>query len=82
MPFAQIMVSMGVNPDAFFLFETIALDQIFLPYEYVVYLVVFSFGAMRMQDFVKLMSIKAVVATIYIFCLLLPFWKLIGFLMA
>lgn len=82
LPFAQIMVNMGVNPDAFFLFETIALDQIFLPYEYVVYLVVFSFGAMRMQDFVKLMSIKAVVATIYIFCLLLPFWKLIGFLMA
>ncbi len=81
LPFAQIMINLGVNPDAFFLFETIALDQIFLPYEYVVYLIVFSFGAIRIQDFIKLMSIKAVVATIYIFFILLPFWRLIGFLM-
>ena len=81
LPFSQIVMSMGVNPDAFFLFETIAIDQIFLPYEYVVYLVVFSFGAMRMNDFIKLMSIKALVATIYIFFILLPFWKVIGFLM-
>ena len=80
MPFAQICTSLGINPEAFFLFETVALDQIFLPYEYVMYLVVFSFGVMQLKDFVQLMTMKFLVATLYIFLLLIPFWRLIGFL--
>ena len=80
MPFAQICVNLGINPEAFFLFETITLDQVFLPYEYVMYLVVFSFGVMQLKDFVQLMTMKFIVATLYIFVLLIPFWRLIGFL--
>ena len=80
MPFAQICISLGINPEAFFLFETVTIDQIFLPYEYVMYLVVFSFGAMQLKDFVQLMTMKFIVATFYIFLLLIPFWRLIGFL--
>ena len=80
MPFAQICLSLGINPEAFFLFETVTLDQVFLPYEYVMYLVVFSFGAIQLKDFVQLMTMKFVMATLYIFLLLIPFWRLIGFL--
>lgn len=80
MPFAQICLNLGINPEAFFLFETIALDQVFLPYEYVMYLVVFSFGAIQLKDFVQVMTMKFVMATLYIFLLLIPFWRLIGFL--
>lgn len=79
-PFVGIFSAMGINPEAFVLFEVVALDQIFLPYEYVMYLVVFSFGVMHIKDFVKLLGVKFICATIYIFCLLIPYWKLIGFL--
>ena len=44
------------------------------------YLVVFSFGAIQLKDFVQLMTMKFVMATLYIFLLLIPFWRLIGFL--
>lgn len=80
MPFAQICANLGINPEAFFLFETVTLDQVFLPYEYVMYLVVFSFGVMKLKDFVQLMTMKFIAATLYIFLLLIPFWRLIGFL--
>ena len=82
LPFSQIMLSLGVNPDAFFLFETVAIDQIFFPYEYIIYLVVFSFGAMRMNDFIRVMTVKVFIATAYLFLVLLPFWKFTGFLYA
>ena len=81
LPFAQIFMNLGINLEAFFLFETIALDQIFLPYEYVMYLVFFTFGAMQLKDFLQLIVMKFAVATLYIFLLLIPFWRLIGFLM-
>lgn len=80
LPFATICLNLGINPQAFFLFETIALDQIFLPYEYVMYLVIFSFGIMTTMDFLKLLTMKFIIATLYIFLLLIPFWNFIGFL--
>ena len=81
LPFATICINLGINPQTFFLFETIALDQIFLPYEYVMYLAIFSFGVMTTKDFFKILTVKFIFATIYIFLLLIPFWKAIGFLM-
>lgn len=81
LPFATICINLGINPQAFFMFETVALDQIFLPYEFVMYLVIFSFGVMTTKDFFKIASVKVLVATLYIFLLLIPYWKLIGFLM-
>ena len=82
LPFSQIVGSLGMNLDAFFLFETVAIDQIFFPYEYVIYLVVFSFGAMKMNDFIRVMTVKVLIATAYLFLLLIPFWKMTGFLFA
>lgn len=80
LPFATICINLGINPQAFFMFEVVALDQIFLPYEYVMYLVIFSFGVMSTKDFLKIASVKVVMATAYIFLLLIPYWKLIDFL--
>lgn len=80
LPFVEIATQMGLNPHAMLLFMIQALDQVFLPYEYVMYLVVFSFGMISIKDFVKIMTLKTICCTLYLFFLLLPFWHFIGFL--
>lgn len=80
MPFVEIVSHLGINPEAFILFQVQALDQIILPYEYVMYLVVFSFGVIPIKEFVKIMTMKTLCCTAYVFLLLIPYWRFIGFL--
>ena len=81
-PLATIGTSMGLNPMAVYYFMTSAVDQILLPYEYAMYMLFFAFNIIRLKDFVKLMGLKMIVHFIILFALLLPWWKLIGFLFA
>ena len=80
-PLTEIAMSFGINPAAFHTFLLVASDAIILPYEYVLYLIFFSFGIVKLSDFVKFQAVKAILSIIFVFAILLPFWKLIGFLM-
>ena len=55
-------------------------DQIIMPYEYALYLIFVSFGLIRLGDFIKLCSVKMVVNLIFVMVILIPYWRLIGFL--
>ena len=57
-------------------------DMVFLPYEYVIYLIFFSFGTMKMSHFIKYQSIKVLCFYIFFGIVFLPFWKLLGILWA
>ena len=80
LPLCEICMQLGINTNALLLFLLQALDQVFLPYEYVMYLVAFSFGVMELKHFVQLMSMKFLVNIIFMFAILLPYWHLIGFI--
>lgn len=79
-PLTTIGMSMGLNPMAIYYFIACVGDQIILPYEYALYLLPFSFGLIKMGDFIKIMSIKTVLAFATIFLILLPWWNMVGFL--
>ena len=53
-------------------------DAVFLPYEYVPYLIAYSFGVISMQDFLKLSVMKFFVVLIGLLVLMLPYWLLVG----
>lgn len=79
-PIAQIAQGMGLNPDALLYIFYAACDQVIFPYEYVSYLLAFSFGMMSMKDFISLAVVKLIVTTIFIFTILLGWWAIIGIL--
>lgn len=79
-PLGQIAFDMGVNPAALMITMINAGDTILLPYEHNSALMAFAFGMMSMKDFIKINLVKCIVQVIGMFCLLIPFWHLIGIL--
>lgn len=80
LPLAQISMQIGLNPRALYFFIENATDQILLPYEIVLYLIFFGFGMVQTKDFAKFMGVKAIINVIFVFALLIPWWKFTGFL--
>jgi di/tricarboxylate transporter len=79
-PFLQITTSASINPLALYLLMVNSTDQIFLPYQTVLYLIFFSFGMVKLRHFAKYMGIKTILNVVYVFIILIPYWKMIGFL--
>ena len=79
-PITQIAVDLGLNPAGPLFMLNFACDAIFLPYEYVPYLIAYSFGVISMQDFLKLNVLKFILVTIGLLVLMLPYWMLVGLL--
>ena len=79
-PLAQIAADLGLNPLPVMYAFFQGLDQVIFPYEYALYLVPFSFGMVRLNDFMKAFAMKMGVAFIYLLLIGVPFWKLIGLL--
>ena len=80
MPLAQISLDLGINPHAMYLVMLHALDQLVMPYEIALYLIYFSFGLVYLKDFAKAMFVKLLINGVFIFVILIPFWRIIGFL--
>lgn len=80
LPLVNVAMALGLNPDAVILFMMHALDQIILPYEYVMYLVFFGFGMIKIKDFVTIMGIKTIVNFVFVLAILIPYWTLTGFI--
>ena len=80
LPLMQIALDIGMNvrPVAYAL--VMSSEAILMPYEYVPYLIVFSFGMIKMGDFIKMNALKCVITLIGILCIQIPYWMLIGVL--
>lgn len=77
-PLTQVALDLGMNPLPFMYCLLGSCDMIFLPYEYVPFLIFFSFGLMSIGDFIKLSAIKISLYFITTGLLLIPLWKLLN----
>lgn len=79
-PIAAIAQSIGLPVDAAMYALAHSTDLIFLPYEFVPYLIFFSFGAISMGDFVKISTMRVALFLVFYLVVLIPFWYLLGVL--
>ena len=79
-PLCDIAVNIGMNIRPVCYSLVMCSEAILLPYEYVPYLVVYSFGMISMSDFLKLNIVRCIFYLIGFMCLLVPYWTLIGVL--
>ena len=77
-PIAQIAQSVGIDPLGALYAMYVGCDQVFLPHEYLTYMIFYAFGLMRMADFVKLATTKTIFATVFTIIVLIPWWKFMG----
>lgn len=77
-PVVQFCTDLGYNflPHIYSIY--LAEHAVFHPYEWPSYMTVFAFGMLKMNDFIKLCSIKAVTYLIFIGVIIIPFWYFIG----
>lgn len=80
LPLTNLAMTLGINPMALFYFMWHACDQVIFPYEYAMYMIFFAFDAIRMKDFMKVNAIKMGLDFVVVFAILIPWWKMIGFL--
>lgn len=81
-PMAELSLALGINPLCTYFFMCNAYDVVFLPYEYALYLIFFSFSLIRVKDFMQVMSIKAVASIIFLLAIQVPYWMVTGMLYA
>jgi len=79
-PIAQVAAGLGINPVGALYSLYLGCDQVFLPYEYLSYLIFYAFGLMKMTDFIKLAATKTVLATLVAFFIMIPWWTFLGLL--
>ena len=79
-PLTTVAHSLGIDPMAFYYAIFQGTDQIIFPYEYILYLVFFSFGLIGIKDFMKIFSLKMALNIVFLLGVLIPYWKLIGLL--
>lgn len=74
----SIAMNLGVDPLAVIFTFNHATDMVFLPYEYLTFLVFYAFGAMTMGQFFKYQAIKNIVYLIFFVAIMIPYWYLVG----
>lgn len=77
-PVAQLAFNIGIDPMASMLSLYYSAEIIFMPHESTGYLLLFSFGMMKMKDFMLLQSIKSIYIFTVFLVLVVPYWILIG----
>ncbi len=79
-PLTAISLDLGINPLATYFLMYLGADQVFFPYECALYLLFFSYGVIRMKDFIKYFAARTVLSIFVLFAIMLPFYALIGYL--
>ena len=77
-PLYAVGTAAGANPMAIafaFLFST---DMVFLPFQYVVFLIFFSFNMMNNMQFIKYHALKDLLFLVFYVVVIVPWWKLVG----
>ena len=77
-PIVSILTEMGVNPLLGLYSFYLSCNLVFLPYESTAFLVFYSFGTVKLKDFVKICLAKFVFFLLWMLIIMLPYWHLIG----
>jgi len=79
-PMCIVAQTLGYSVVPFLLATNACSEAILLPYEYIPYLIVFSFGMMSMKDFIKTNILRSLLFFGGFLLLVVPYWMLIGLL--
>lgn len=79
-PITSIAMGLGIDPYALIYTFNNGLDQVLFPYEYAIYLLYFSFGMIKMKDFMKFFGVKMICSFVFIMIFAIPYWKIVGIL--
>lgn len=77
-PVLDLVTTMGFSAIPFMYAINACSEAILFPYEYVPYLLVYSFGMISMKDFIKINILRSVVILGGFLLILVPYWMLIG----
>ena len=77
-PMCALAVTAGLSPVPFAYAVNACSEAIFLPYEYVPYLVIYAFGMIKSTDFIKINVMRSAVFFAGFLIILVPYWRLIG----
>ena len=77
-PIAQVLTDIGVNPLLGIYAMYLSCNLVFLPYESTAFLVFYSFGTVKLKDFVKICAAKAIFFLVWLLVVMIPYWSLIG----
>lgn len=79
-PMIDLAVQIGVNPQPVIFTFMQGLNQVILPYEYALVLLMYSFGMISMKNLMKVFGARMVANLVFILVIALPYWKLVGIL--
>lgn len=79
-PMCIVAQTLGYSTIPFLLATNACSEAIIFPYEYIPYLIVFSFGMMSMKDFIKVNLLRSILFFVGFLFILTPYWMLIGLL--
>lgn len=79
-PILLLVTSMGYSAIPFAYALNACTEAVILPYEYVPYLVMYSFGMISMKDFIKINIMRSAIFFAGFLLILVPYWMLIGLL--
>lgn len=77
-PMCMMALNVGLSPIPFAYAVNACSEALIMPYEYVPYLVVYSFGMLTSKDFIKINIIRTLLFFAGFLLILVPYWKLIG----
>lgn len=77
-PVCAIAMHAGFDPAVFLYAVNACSEAILMPYEYVPYLIVYSFGMIGMADFIKTNALRSILFLLGFLGILIPYWMLIG----
>lgn len=79
-PMCIVSQTLGYSTVPFLLATNACSEAILFPYEYIPYLIVFSFGMMSMKDFIKVNLLRSILFFAGFLFILVPYWMIIGLL--
>ncbi|WP_297597161.1 SLC13 family permease [uncultured Cetobacterium sp.] len=79
-PLIEAAIENGISPTVIINSYAIGLEQIIFPYEYVLPLMMFSYGVMSLKEFVKIYLLKMILSIIFLLVICVPYWGMLGLL--
>ena len=79
-PTVNIFSNLGLNPLLGPYSMILGFSHFLFPYEMAPALVAYSFGYIKLQDMIKILAFRMVLGLVFMFVVVIPYWKMIGLL--
>lgn len=77
-PFVQVALDLGMSPMFSLMSLVLSTAAVFMPHEIVCFAVLYSFGYIKMSDFIKMVGLNTIITFILYGVVIYPWWNIIG----